>query len=99
MVQPAADKATAASYIKAGRQYLLAGDVTTAQKFAVAAQGYRGKWEFYEDSPEKLVTDIAAQPGVGGVVPVSAVDSAPVARAASDVPGLTPVGGKTESAK
>src|SRR5262249_23120466 len=80
--------------IKEGRRCLLNGEPATAQKYAVAAKNFRGKWEFYEDSPEKLLTDIAAQPGAPGVVPVSAVDTAPVARAAGDAPALSPVGGK-----
>jgi type II secretory pathway component GspD/PulD (secretin) len=98
-VQPANDKATAAAYLKEGRRYLLAGDAAAAQKYAAAAQQYRGKWEFYEDSPGKLLTDIAAQPGAGGLVPVSALEAAPVARAAGDAPALAPVGGKADAPK
>lgn len=88
-LRPASDKVTAKAYLKEGRRYLLAGDLATARAYALAADQYLGKWEFWqEDTPKKLLDDIAATPG-NDVQPVSATK---VARASAETPSLPPVG-------
>ncbi len=95
-VQRPADKATAQDYVKKGRAALSAGDLETAKQYALAAQQFRGKWEFWqEDTPEKLLGDIAAQPG-STTQPLNVV--APATASGSGAPALTPVGA-TETPK
>jgi type II secretory pathway component GspD/PulD (secretin) len=88
-LRPASDKVTAKAYLKEGRRYLLAGDLATARAYALAADQYLGKWDFWqEDTPKKLLDDIAATPG-DDMQPVNATK---VARAAGDTPELPPTG-------
>src|SRR5262245_57475320 len=92
-----ADKAGAQEYLKKGRAAFNAGDFDTAKKYALAAQQYRGKWDFWqEDTPEKLLGDIGAQVGGGTAQPLNAV--APAAASGSEAPALMPVGA-TETPK
>ncbi|MCX7702145.1 MAG: hypothetical protein N2039_14815, partial [Gemmataceae bacterium] len=89
-LRPASDKVTAKAYLKEGRRYLLAGDVATARAYALAADQYLGKWDFWqEDTPKKLLDDIAATPSQE----IQPINATKVARAAGDTPALPPVGG------
>src|SRR6516162_2243650 len=49
--------------LKQGRIYLQANDLTRARQYADLAQKKNIKWEFYEDSPEKLLADCTALTG------------------------------------
>ena len=46
--------------VKQGRIYLQANDVARARQCAALAQQKNVKWEFYEDTPEKLLGDFAS---------------------------------------
>lgn len=90
-LRPASDKVTAKAYLKEGRRYLLAGDLATARAYALAADQYLGKWEFWqEDTPKKLLDDIAATPAQE----VQPINATKVARGAGDAPTLPTVGDK-----
>lgn len=92
-----ADKAGAQEYLKKGRAAFNAGDFDTARQYALAAQQYRGKWDFWqEDTPEKLLGDIGAQIGGGSAQPLNAVAHATAS--GSEAPALMPVGA-TETPK
>src|SRR6266849_2084498 len=49
--------------LKQGRIYLQANDLARARQCADLAQKKNIKWEFYEDTPEKLLTDCTALTG------------------------------------
>ncbi len=90
-IQRPSDKATAQDYLKKGRAALMAGDLDTARRYALAAQKFSGKWEFWqEDTPEKLLGDISTQPG-SSTQPLNAVR--PAIANDSEAPALRPVGG------
>ncbi len=93
-VQPATDKAQAEEYLKEGRRCLQNGDAATAQRYGLAAKQYKGNWEFWrEDTPEKLLGDIAAQTGAARSGAAN-----PTGSGAGDAPALSPIGSKPEAA-
>ncbi|MFL5339120.1 MAG: hypothetical protein ACJ8F7_03050, partial [Gemmataceae bacterium] len=67
--------------VKQGRIYLQANDVARARQCAALAQQKNVKWEFYEDTPEKLLGDCAAMPA-STTQPIQAVSPTVIPAAA-----------------
>src|SRR5262249_53240556 len=91
-------KSQCKAYIAEGRKCLQAGDYAKAKQYAQYAQRMGvTKWEYFEDSPDRLLSDIAALSGtavqpITAVAPTTPVTPAPMPVVAPDMPTLPPVG-------